>query len=165
MAGRTAARKAKPTSSAGRTNAVLWWGGLGCGAVIVLSPGTAVLLSSLLAPVLLLALLPEEGGKGHGGLVVRAGLLFGLAAGIHPLRALWMEGGLMDVALVLARQPATLFTAWTAIAASWLVGELAGIVLRLAADLSAASRRRGLTAAVAKLEGEWGPLTPSRPRS
>ena len=165
MAGRAAARKARPASPVGRTNALMWWGGLGCGAVIVLSPGTAVLLSALLAPVLLLALLPEEGGEGRGGRIVRAGLLFGLAAGIHPLRTLWLGGGAIDVALVLVRQPAILFTAWTAIASSWLVGELAGIVLRLAADLSAATRRRGLMTQVAALEEEWGPLTPSRPRS
>ena len=161
MAGRAAARKASPAPQAGRTNIVLWWGGLGCGAVIVLSPGTAVLLSALLAPVLLLALLPEESGEGRGGRIMRAGLLFGLAAGINPLRTLWVGGGSIDVALALVRQPAILFTAWTAIAASWLVGELAGMALRLAADLSATTRRRGLTAAVAELEGEWGP-SPSR---
>ena len=149
MAGRAAARKARPASPAGPTNALMWWGGLGSGAVIVLSPGTAVRLSALRAPVLLRALLREEGGEGRGGRIVRAGLLFGLAAGIHPLRTLWLGGGAIDVALVLVRQPAILFTAWTAIASSWLVGELAGIVLRLAADLSAATRRRSLMTQVA----------------
>ncbi len=155
----TAAKEATPPAT-GRQNALLWWGGLGCGAVVVLSPGTALLLSSLLAPVLLLALLPEEG---RGGRIVRAGLLFGLAAGIHPLRVLWDGGGSINVAVVLIRQPAILFTAWTAIATSWFVGEVAGVVLRLAADLSAAAQRRSLMAAVAELEEEWGPLaSPAR---
>ncbi len=157
MAGNATAKEAKPQPSAGRQNALLWWGGLGCGAVVVLAPGTAVLLSSLLVPVVLLALLPEEG---RGGRIVCAGLLFGLAAGIHPLRGLWEGGGSINVALVLVRQPAVLFTAWTAIAASWFVGELASIVLRLVADLSAVTQRRGLMAALAELEEEWGPLTP-----
>ena len=159
MAG-AAAKEAKPRA-AGRQNALLWWGGLGCGAVVVLSPGTALLLLSLLAPVLLLALLPEEG---RGGRIVRAGLLFGLAAGIQPLRALWDGGGSIGVAGALVRQPAILFTAWTAIAASWFIGEAACIVLRLAADVAAAGKRRSLTAAVTALEEEWGPLsTPTRP--
>ncbi len=159
MAG-AAAKEAKPPA-AGRQNALLWWGGLGCGAVVVLSPGSALLLLSLLAPVLLLALLPEEG---KGGQIVRAGLLFGLATGIHPLRALWDGGGSMGVAVVLVRQPAILFTAWTAIAASWFIGEAASTVLRLAADVAAAAQRRNLTAAVTELEEEWGPLpAPTRP--
>ena len=155
-----ATRKAGPPA-AGRQNALLWWGGLGCGAVVVVSPGSALLVSALLAPVLLLALLPEEG---RGGRIVHAGLLFGLAAGVHPLHALWDGGGSIGVAVVLVRQPATLFTAWTAIAASWFIGETAGVVLRLAADVAAAAQRRSLTAAVAELEEEWGPLTaPTRP--
>ena len=159
MAGATAKEARQP--AAGRQNALLWWGGLGCGAVVVLSPGSALLLLSLLAPVLLLALLPEEG---PGGRIMRAGLLFGLAAGIHPLRALWDGGGSIGVAAVLVRQPAILFTAWTAIAASWFIGEVAGIILRLAADVAAAAQRRSLTAAVTKLEEEWGPLlAPNRP--
>ncbi len=157
MAGSAAAKKAKPQPSVGRQNALLWWGGLGCGAIVVLSPGTAVLLSSLLVPVLLLALLPEEG---RGGRIIRAGLLFGLAGSIHPLRALWEGGGSINVAVVLIRQPTVLFTAWTAVAASWFVSEVAYMVLRLAADLSAASQRRSLMTAIAKLEEEWGPLTP-----
>lgn len=156
MAG-AAAKEARSSPAVGRQNALLWWGGLGCGAVVVLSPGSALLLVSLLAPVLLLALLPEEG---RGGRIVRAGLLFGLAAGIHPLRALWDGGGSVAVAVALVRQPAILFTAWTAVAASWFIGEIACIVLRLAADVSAATRRRSLTAAVADLEEEWGPLAP-----
>ncbi len=159
MAG--AAAKEARLPATGRQNALLWWGGLGCGAVVVLSPGTALLLLSLLAPVLLLALLPEEG---RGGRIVRAGLLFGLAAGIQPLRALWDGGGSIGVAVVLVREPAILFTAWTAIAASWFIGEAASIAMRLAADVAAAARRRGLTAAVAELEEEWGPLSaPTRP--
>ncbi len=155
MAG-TPVKAAGPTPVA-RQNALLWWAGLGCGAVVVLSPGSALLLASLLAPVLLLVLLPEEG---RGGRIVCAGMLFGLAAGIQPLHALWDGGGSLGVAVVLVRQPAILFTAWTAIAASWFVGELAGVVLRLAADLSATAHRRSLTAAVAELEEEWGPLAP-----
>ncbi len=159
MAG--AAAKEARLPAAGRQNALLWWGGLGCGAVVVLSPGSALLLLSLLAPVLLLALLPEEG---RGGRIVRAGLLFGLAAGIQPLRALWDGGGSIGVAVVLVREPAILFTAWTAIAASWFIGEAASVVVRLVADVAAAAHRRSLTAAVAELEEEWGPLSaPTRP--
>ena len=148
-------------ASAPRRNVLIWWGGLGCGAVVVVLPGTAVLLLTLLAPVALMTMLPEEG---PGRRIVGAGLLFGLAASVHPLLRFWQGDGSVAAALSLVRQPTSLFTAWTAILVSWLVGEMAGIVVRVATDVSAISQRRTLTTAIAELEQEWGPLEPpSRP--
>lgn len=156
MAGRKRDTKAgKPPKTVRAPGAMLWWGGLACGAMVVLSPASAVLLLSLIVPVLLVALLPEGGS---GGRVAQAALLFGLAASIHPLELLWQAGATLPVAMRIARQPLILFTAWMAVLAGWLVNELAAIVLKLAADLTAASERRAITASLAKLETEWGPL-------
>lgn len=152
MAGAKTVRPAKAARSPG---AILWWGGLVCGAMVVLSPASAMLLLSLVVPVLLVAMLPEGGS---GGRVAQAALLFGLAASIHPLELLWQGGATLPNAMHIARQPMILFTAWMAVLAGWLIHELAAIVLKLAADLSAASERRAIAASLAELETEWGPL-------
>ena len=145
-------------SGAGRgQGAMLWWGGLGCGAMVVLSPASAVLLLALIVPVLPVALLPEDG---PGGRVVRAALLFGLAASIHPLALLWQTDATLSAAMGIVRQPLTLLTAWVAVGAGWFTGEFASTVLKLAADISAASQRRSIAASLAALEEEWGPLFP-----
>lgn len=141
---------------AGRAG-LLWLGGIACGALIVLSPASALLMVSLVAPVLLVALLPEDG---PGGRVMRAALLFGLAASIHPLSLLWQTDGTLAAAMRLVRQPLILLTSWMAIGAGWLVGELATTILKLMADLAAATRRRVMATALAELEEEWGPLLP-----
>ncbi len=153
-AGREAARSGRAGPGQAAT---LWLGGIGCGAMIVLSPASAILMALLTAPVLLVALLPEDG---PGGRVMRAALLFGLAASIHPLSLLWQTDGTLAAAMHLVRQPLILLTAWMSIGAGWLVGELATATLKLTADLAAASRRRAIAATLAELEEEWGPLLP-----
>ena len=149
------AKATKPSKAARSPGAILWWGGLACGAMVMLSPASAVLLLSLIVPVLLVAMLPEGGS---GGRVAQAALLFGLAASIHPLELLWQGGATLPNAMHIARQPMILFTAWMAVLAGWLINELSAIVLKLAADLSAASERRAIAASLAELETEWGPL-------
>lgn len=137
--------------------AILWWGGLGCGAMVVLSPGTAILLAALVVPVLAVALLPEDG---VGGRVTLATLLFGLAASIQPLHAFWESDADLAAALGLVRQPLVLLTGWVAILGGWFVAEFSSVVLRLTAELKAATERRALMASLAELEEEWGPLAP-----
>lgn len=149
---------ASPAAKTGRgSGAMLWCGGLGCGAMVVLSPASAVLLLSLIVPVLLVMLLPEDG---PGGRVARAALLFGLAASLHPLRMLWDNDATLQSAITLIRQPLVLLTAWVAILAAWFTAEFSSIVLRLTADLGASTHRRALTVDLAALEAEWGTLLP-----
>lgn len=144
-------------AKAGSHGATLWWGGLGCGAMVVLSPGSAVLLTTLMVPVVLIALLPEDGGAGR---VAKAASLFGLAASIHPLLLFWNEGTTLSAAIMLIRQPLILATSWVAILTGWFTSEAATIVMRLFADIAAAGERRSLGAAIVALEEEWGPLPP-----
>lgn len=126
---------------------------------MVLSPGSAVLLATLMVPVVLIALLPEDGGNGH---VAKAASLFGLAASIHPLLVFWNEGTTFSAAIMLVTQPLILATSWIAILTGWFTSEAATLVVRLSADLAAAGERRSLGAAIVALEEEWGPL-PARP--
>lgn len=144
----------------GRLGGGMWWGGLCCGGLIVLAPGTAILLLGMLLPLVLVAAIPER----HAGpKVLQASLLFGLAASVHGLRALWQDEATPMVALAMLREPQTLFAAWIAIAGGWLVSECAGLVLRLSVDLVAASQRRSLMQQVRAIEEEWGPMPASGP--
>ena len=135
----------------------LWWGGLGCGGMVVLSPASAILLAALVAPVLLVTLLPEDG---PGRRITTAALLFGLAGSVRPLHQLWDTEATISGATTIMQQPIVLLTSWTAILAGWFVGEFAGVVLKLLADANAATRRRSYTAELAALEEEWGTLAP-----
>ncbi len=163
-AGKTRTAKRAGASRSGATardapgGTGLWWGGLGCGAMVVMSPASAILLAALAAPVLLVALLPEDGG---GRRVALAALLFGLAGSVNPLRRLWEGDATVSAAIAQIHQPIGLLGAWTAILTGWFVAEIAGIVLKLAADLNAASKRRACMAELAALEDEWGPLPPA----
>lgn len=151
--GRSATARARP---AGRTQgAALWWGGLGCGGMIMLSPGSALLLAALLLPVIPIMLLPEE----HAGVrVARAAVMLGLAASIHALRLLWGEGGTLDAAATLLREPSTLAAGWTAIVAAWFIAEVSTVATRLAAEIRAMAERKRISMTLAALEEEWGPL-------
>lgn len=145
----------KPARASSGQGPLLWWGGLGSGALLMFSPATAMLLAAALSPVLLVALTPEDG---QGGRVVRASFAFGLAASLHPLRLLWEQGASVSDAIALARQAMVLGPCWIAILAGWFTAEAATLVLRLVADVAAATERRRLAASLAELEEEWGPL-------
>ncbi len=163
-AGKAAPKPARKSGRA-RTKAVgatssgtgLWWAVLGCGGVVVLSPGTAILLAVLVAPVLLVSMFPEDG---PGRRVALASLLFGLAGSIPALAQLWDGGATVSAALAMIHRPLLMFAAWTAVLAGWFVGEIAGIAMKLVADLNAAAKRRACAAELAALEEEWGPLPP-----
>lgn len=138
-----------------RLGAVFWWGGLGGSAMIIISPGTVILLTALMLPVLAVALLPEDGA---GGRMTLTTLLFGLAASMHGLFSFWQGGAGFSGAVAALRQPSLLLTAWTAILGGWFVSEFSALTLRLLAEAKAASERRAMTARIAALEDEWGPL-------
>ena len=163
-AGKAASKSARksgqaPAKAAGATpgGAGLWWAGLGCGGMVVLSPGTAILLAILVAPVLLVSMFPEDG---PGGRVALASLLFGLTGSEPALTQLWDDGATVSAALAIIHRPLLVFAAWTAVLAGWFVGEIAGISMKLVADLKAAAKRRVCAAELAALEDEWGPLPP-----
>lgn len=141
---------------AGR-QASLLWGGLAGGGMIVFAPGGVLLLAALLGPLLLVAMLPEEGQGGH---VLKASALLGLAASIHPLLLFWLAGFSLTDAVMLIRQPLILLTSWAAILFGWFTCELASLIARLAADVGATAHRRALNAALEVLEEEWGSMPP-----
>ncbi len=135
----------------------LWWAVLGCGGVVVLSPGTAILVAMLVAPVLLVSMFPDNG---PGRRVALASLLFGLAGCVPGLAQLWAGDPTVSAALAIMHRPLPVCAAWTAVLVGWFVGEIAGIVMKLVTDVNAAAKRRTYAAELAALEEEWGPLPP-----
>ncbi|MCQ8278863.1 hypothetical protein NFI95_10405 [Acetobacteraceae bacterium KSS8] len=152
-------KKAKKEKANESGSAGLWWGGMVCGIVLVLAPGSAILVGALLLPVVGLALFTGR----NGGRAVQASLLFGLAGCVHPLHVLWGGEVSPAAAIALLRQPMVLATGWIALLAGWLVSELAAAGLRVQADIVAASQRRRMMARIAEIEDEWGPLPAAAP--
>ena len=155
---KSGARAASPPSvvPAGR-QASLLWGGLISGAMIVFAPGGILLLVVLLVPLLLVAMLPDDGRSGH---TLKASALLGLAASIHPLLLFWAAGLSLPAAIGLLGQPLIMLTCWAAILMGWFACEAASMITRLLADISATAHRRSLASALEALEEEWGTLAP-----
>ncbi len=136
---------------------MLWLQGLLCGVLTALATPTALVLGVLLGPGLLALMFDRAPGRP----AARTMLLFGLSATVFPILALWKAGHTMEAASVLACDPGTVVLAWSAAAAGWLLVQLAPLVVRLALESLALSRRRRVRALRARCAEEWG--FPDRP--
>ncbi len=139
-----------PSAEQGRS--LLWLQGLLCGALAALVTPTALVLGMLLAPGLAGLALDRAPGRP----VARAMLLFGLSATVFPLITLWKAGHTMEVATILALDPATLGIAWTASGGGWLLGQLAPLLARLGLESVAQTRRSRIRALRFRCAEEWG---------
>ena len=141
----------KPGSGA-KGRSLLWLQGLLCGVLAALATPTALLLAVLLAPGLLSVALDRAPGRP----VARTLLLFGLSTTVLPLLTLWKAGHTMDVAMGLAFEPATLAASWAAAAAGWLLLQFFPLVVRLALESAALSRKHRLRQLRERSTEEWG---------
>jgi hypothetical protein len=130
----------------------VWLQGLGCGAMVALAPGMAILLAMLLLPAGLAILYDRQGGRP----VARSVVLFGAAAVVKPVIALWGAGNGMDACLALLGDLRVVGTAWSAAAAGWILAELAPIVALVVLEAMTGARAARLRAERQKLAGEWG---------
>ncbi len=131
---------------------LLWLQGLLCGVLAALATPTALLLAVLLAPGLLSVALDRAPGRP----VARTLLLFGLSTTVQPLLTLWKAGHTLDVALGLAFEPATLAASWAAAAAGWLLLQFLPLLVRLALESAALSRKHRLRQLKERCTEEWG---------
>lgn len=138
--------------AAPRKHSFVWLQGLGCGAVVTLAPGLAVLLGLLLAPGLLAMLLDREPGRP----MARCVLLTGMATCVQPIEALWTNGQTLTAALGLLGNFQVVGTAWSAAAAGWLLAEVAPLGSRLVLEALARTRAARLRAEREALVEAWG---------
>ena len=159
-AGKRKEKRAKKEKADTPGFAGLWGGGLVCGVILMLTPGSAILVGVLLLPLAGLALAMSRNG---GGRTIQASLLFGLASCVHPLHVLWGGDTTPAAAIALLRQPMVVPVGWIALLAGWLVSELATAALRIQSDIAAASQRRRMMARIGEIEDEWGPMPAAAP--
>lgn len=124
---------------------------IGLGALAMVAGGIALAGSVWLLPTLFAVLLEREPGRP----MARAMALFGVAASLSGLLALWAAGGGVTVGLNAALDPASAVRSWSAQGTAWLLGELSPILLVLQAEATSGRQLRRLRAARRELEDEW----------
>ena len=144
MTAGTAARRRIPAG---------WLGGLGCGAVLMLDPATALFLAVLLAPSLLVAVADDRPGRAG----MRAVLLCNAAAAIGPTCHLWQElPPTVAHALSLLSGMSAIAMAWLAAGFGWLLSEVLVLAARHVLTLRARRERERLDGEIEALRAEWG---------
>jgi hypothetical protein len=151
------ARKTKRPPQQQRS--LTWLQGLLCGALATVATPTALLLGVLLAPVLVAVALDQEPGRPRA----RSIALFGMAASVGPLRALWTSGHTLATATTLLGNLNVVGTAWSAAAAGWLLAELMPFAARAVLEALSLARKARLEAERARLVEAWGLEGPQEP--
>ena len=149
-------RAAKPAAAPGSR---LWLHGLICGAIVTLATPTAVLILLLLTPTLVAALFDFSPGRP----VVRPVCLWGIAASVRPMMALWSGEHTMAHTLIIAGDSSVLATAWAAQAAAWLISEIVPLFVAVAMSANAAARAARLREARQVYEADWDISAPGSP--
>ena len=144
---RALARKARAPSATGWK----WWHGMAAGMVLMLSPGTALLVAFMAAPCLLMLVADTSPGRA----VARIVLLFSLAGAVGPAHALLTEGHDMQAALRIATRPGTVPLVWLLAACGWLVNEGCCVTGTFLTNRRLAARRQALEALLRDIRAEW----------
>jgi hypothetical protein len=134
-----------------RERSLLWLHGLLCGALVALALPTAILAAGLLGPAVAMFAIDAAPGRSMG----RAALLFGAAGSVGTLFALWDGGHAVPLALGLLFDPASVGLAWGTSACGWLAAEALPVLVRVGADMLAASRAARLRAEISMHEAAW----------
>jgi hypothetical protein len=134
-----------------RQSPLIWVQGLLCGALVAVAAPLALILAILLAPAGFAALFDHQPGRP----TVRAVLLCGISACVHPLRRLWVGEHTIAASLAILGDPRVIALAWAAAAGGWLLAELAPLGLSLALEVANRSRAAGLRARRERLLEEW----------
>ena len=135
---------------------------MAAGMLLMLSPGTAMLLVALAAPVVF-ALVAETT---HRHTLSRTVGLFALAGAIGPLQAYATSSYDMSAAIKILSRPATIPVTWMMGGCGWLVDEVCCLGGAFIANIRLAARKKALEAALSEIYKEWeispGQEKPSR---
>ena len=142
----------KAGAVAAKRGSSLWLQGLICGALVTLATPTALLAGALLLPSLIVHLLDTTSGKP----TLRAVLLFGLAAALRPLLALWTGGQNTETSLALLSDMAVPALAWSALGGGWLLTQLLPLLVRVGLEAQTRIDIARLRAERDRLAEQWG---------
>ena len=143
--------KARPPTAARRGSGP-WIQGLVCGAVVTLATPTALLAGVLLLPSIIVYFVDSTDGRP----ALRAVLLFGLAASLRPLLALWTGGHTLEISMSLLSDLAAPALAWSAQGAGWLLSQVIPLLVRVTLEAQSRVEVSRMRAERAKLAEAWG---------
>lgn len=146
-AGGTKAAGAKGPRAAGWR----WWQGMAAGILLTVSPGAALLVLALGAPIILVMV----GDAAPGRPLTRIVILFTIAGSVETLRLFLLGPHDLASSVELLSRLGSLPLAWTAAAAGWLTHEAACLSALWVTDLRVARRQRSLEGELATLRAEW----------
>ncbi len=144
-------RKGGPADKPARASGWRWWQGMAAGVVLTVSPGAALVLLGLGAPIILSMVGEDVPGRP----LTRTVAVFTVAGSIDTLRLFLIGSHDLATSVDLLSRLGGLPLAWTAAAAGWLVNEAACITARWITDLRVARRRRSAEEQLATLRTEW----------
>lgn len=129
-----------------------WAQGLACGLLVAMAAPLAVVLCVLFAPALLAAMLPPGASRPLGAML----LVYGLAAALPWLFAMWSAAQNWPASLDLLGSMRLVAACWGAQGAAWLMGELVPLVARQVLEAKVRARISRLRDARRRLIAEWG---------
>ncbi|WP_428375414.1 hypothetical protein [Lichenicoccus sp.] len=144
-------RKAKQARQPHKVAGWRWWQGMAAGVLLTVSPGAALLLLALGAPIIL-ALVGENV---PGRPLTRTVALFTAAGSVETLRLFLLGPHDLATSVELLARLGSLPLAWTAAATGWLSNEAACVTARWITDLRVARRQRAVEGVLAALRTEW----------
>ena len=145
------ARAAKVAGLGATSAGWKWWHGMLGGMLLMVSPGAALLLVALAAPVLLVLV----GDVTPRRALTRTVMLFCAAGAIDPLRAFLTMGHDLATATDLLARPTTILLAWAAAGCGWLLDESCGLCTTLLEKMKMARRSKALEAELLAVRIEW----------
>lgn len=129
----------------------LWLQGAFCGGLLVLAPGTALVMSTLLAVAIATFAFEQTPGRP----VTRSMLLMGAAASLNPLVHLWQQGGSLGVAAEMLADPVIPLWCWAASGSAWLISQLWEVLAVFIMQKADGRSEKSLKDERARLLQEW----------
>ncbi len=128
-----------------------WWHGMLAGMLLMVSPGIALLLAALSAPVLLVLIADTTPRR----TLTRTVALFCAAGAIDPLRAFLSMGHDVVAAVELLAHPTVMLLAWAAAGCGWLLDEACSLGATLFTRVKLTSEGKALEAELMAVRAEW----------
>ena len=145
------ARTARPAGLRVPSAGWKWWHGMLGGMLLMVSPGAALLLIALAAPVLLVLVADITPRR----TLTRTVMLFCAAGAVDPARAFLATDHDLATAMDLLAHPTTILLAWAAAGSGWLLDEICGLFATLLTRMKLAGRSKALEAELLAVRAEW----------